>query len=365
MGNGRGPVENLVTTPSPLFWAGKKVFLTGNTGFKGSWLSIWLQKLGAEVYGYSLPPNTSPSLYSLTNGKSSSKDTFDDLSNTLELNNAIVSAQPEIIIHLAAQSLVRVSYDEPIQTFTTNIMGTANLLEALRAIKSVKSVLIITTDKCYENREWVWPYRENDPLGGHDPYSGSKACTEIITSVYRNSFFKKQGIGVASARAGNVIGGGDWSQDRLIPDCIRSFQKKEKVIIRNPLATRPWQHVLEPLAGYLLLAEALYSRPNNFDDAFNFGPYAESVKPVSWIVDQLSKKWGDQAAWIFDKNSQPHEAQQLALDSSKANSLLGWKPKLSLEQSLEWTIDWYLKTSKHQDPRLLILDQIEKYTALE
>lgn len=365
MGNGRGPVEKLVKTPSPLFWAGKKVFLTGNTGFKGSWLSIWLQKLGAEVCGFSLPPNTSPSLYALTNSNSLSKDKFNDLSNVFELKNSILSAQPNIVIHLAAQSLVRASYDQPIQTFATNIMGTANLLEVLRETKSVKAALIITTDKCYENKEWIWPYRENDPLGGRDPYSGSKACAEIITSVYRNSFLKKQGIGISTARAGNVIGGGDWSEDRLIPDCIRSFKRNEKVIIRNPSATRPWQHVLDPLSGYLLLVEALYSSPDNFDDAFNFGPHAESVKSVGWIVDRLSKIWGNEAAWAVDTSSQPHEAQQLALDSSKANLLLGWQPKLSLAESLEWTMEWYIGIGNNQDPRQLVLDQIDKYTSLE
>lgn len=351
--------------PSPAFWSGKRVFLTGHTGFKGAWLSLWLQQLGAQVYGFALEPETEPNLFSLASLGRTLVHTVSDLRDVAAVRAAMSKAQPDIVLHLAAQALVRRSYDQPIETFASNVMGTAHVLDAIRDIASVKAAVVITTDKCYENREWVWPYRENDPLGGHDPYSSSKACAEIVTSAYRNSFLSRQGVALATARAGNVIGGGDWAEDRLLPDCIRSFQRKEKVVIRNPVAVRPWQHVLEPLAGYLVLAEKLYCGDPACAEAFNFGPTPDDVRPVSWVVSEAARLWGKDAAWELDRSAQPHEAQLLALDASKARSVLSWRPRLTLSDCLEWTVDWYRTVAGGKDARVATMEQIERYRSLE
>ncbi len=348
------------------FWKNKKVFITGHTGFKGSWLCLCLQQWGAEVCGYSLPPPTQPSLFEIAQVHEGITHTLGDIRDFDSLKSALQKNQPEIVMHMAAQSLVRPSYENPLETYSTNVMGTVHLLEAIRQTKSVKSVVIVTSDKCYENREWEWGYRENETLGGYDPYSSSKACAEIVTSALRNSFFNlkdypQHGVAIASARAGNVIGGGDWSKDRLIPDILQSFIQKKPAIIRNPKAIRPWQHVLEPLSGYLELAQKLYQEGPRFAEAWNFGPSDEEAKPVSWLADQLTILWGKQASWKQDASSQPHEAHSLKLDSSKAKIKLGWRPKWKINQSLEATTDWYRRYFEQEDMKKFTLHQINQY----
>jgi CDP-glucose 4,6-dehydratase len=302
------------------FWKGKKVFLTGHTGFKGSWMSLWLQDMGALVKGYSLDVKTKPSLFEKANVAEHMQSEIGDIRNLEKLTISILSFKPEILIHMAAQPLVRLSYLEPVETYTTNVIGTVNVLEAARKCSNIKAIVSVTTDKCYENKEWEWGYRENEPMGGHDPYSSSKGCAELVTSAYRRSFFNgKDTASLASARAGNVIGGGDWSDDRLIPDILRAFEKLEPVVIRNPLSTRPWQHVLEPLSGYLVLAQELFLNGDNFAEGWNFGPKDEDCKPVNWILDNMVKFWGNNASWNLDKNNNPHEAGFLKLDCSKAS----------------------------------------------
>lgn len=330
------------------FWRGKRVFLTGHTGFKGSWLSIWLIELGAEVYGYALDPPTDPSLFIAAQLEKKIHSIQGDIRNYKGLKRAINIAQPEIILHMAAQPLVRFSYEEPLLTYETNVMGTANLLEAIRGSASVRSVVIITTDKCYENKEWVWAYRENDSLGGYDPYSSSKACAELVVGAYRDSFFNPKEYGyahnvaIASARAGNVIGGGDWAKDRLVPDIVKALSEGRKVLIRSPEAIRPWQHVLEPLSGYLILAEKLYNKGTEYAEAWNFGPYESDAKPVQWIVEKLCSMWPDAAGFEIDKTPKPHEASYLKLDCSKSMNRLGWKPTWNLETALSKIMDWNL-----------------------
>lgn len=363
MGQRHGAVENLVS-PSRAFWNGRRVFLTGHTGFKGAWLSLWLRQLGADVRGYSLPPDTDPSLFTLLSLAGSITSTHGDVRDAASVRAAMAAAQPEVVFHLAAQALVRRAYAEPVDTYATNVMGTVSVLDAVRDTPSVKAVVVVTTDKCYENREWAWPYRENDRLGGRDPYSSSKACAEIITAAYRDSFLAERNVAVATARAGNVIGGGDWAADRLIPDCVRAFRQGAKVIIRNPAAVRPWQHVLEPLAGYLLLAEGLHGTQEHFASAFNFGPAADDVRPVSWLVAESVRLWGPGAAWEIDGTGQPHEAQLLALEAVKAKRILGWRPRLTLPQALAWTIDWYRKREEGNAVLPMTLGQIETYMAL-
>ncbi|CAG0962976.1 CDP-glucose 4,6-dehydratase [Methylophilaceae bacterium] len=323
------------------FWQGKNVFLTGHTGFKGGWLSLWLHQLGAKVYGYSLAPNTMPNLFTEANiDKCLASSTIADIRDLQFLHTALAESQAEVVFHLAAQPLVRYSYEAPVETYSTNVMGTVNLYEAIRQTPSVRAVVNVTTDKCYENREWVWPYREDEAMGGYDPYSSSKACSEIITSAYRRSFMADQGIALGSARAGNVIGGGDWSEDRLIPDFLRAIDAKQPVVIRSPNAIRPWQHVLEPLSGYLKLAEALYNKKTMFAEAWNFGPSDDSAQTVEWILEQLVRRV-DGASWHLDDRPQLHEANYLKLDSSKARGKLGWKPKWSLSTALAKTVDWH------------------------
>lgn len=342
------------------FWHGKKVLITGHTGFKGSWLSLWLQKLNAVVTGYSLIPPTEPNLFTLTDAESGMTSIIGDIRHFSYLHDVLKKHRPEIIFHMAAQPLVRYSYQEPIETYATNVMGTLHLLEAARQTESVKAIVNITTDKCYENKEWYWGYRENDRLGGHDPYSNSKACSELVTSAYRHSYFQTQ-VGLASARAGNVIGGGDWAVDRLIPDIMRALIKNEPIKLRNPQSTRPWQHVLEPLSGYLLLAERLYEQPSLFAEAWNFGPDERDIQPVRWIAEYLVQQWGDQAEWMHEQSDSLHEAKILSLDCSKAKTQLKWQPRWNLELSLKNTVEWYQAYQMKKNLRELTLEQIERF----
>lgn len=348
------------------FWQGKKVLITGHTGFKGGWLSLWLQSWGADVMGYSLAPPTQPSLFEIAGVANGMASITGDVRDLEQIQTVIAAYQPEIVFHMAAQPLVRYSYINPVETYATNVMGTVNLLEAIRRLGGVKAVVNITSDKCYENREWVWGYRENEPMGGYDPYSNSKGCAELVTSAFRNSFFNpaefdRHGVAVASVRAGNVIGGGDWAEDRLIPDIIRAFMAQQPAVIRNPHAIRPWQHVLEPLGGYLLLAQKLWEEGPAYAEGWNFGPDDEDAKPVGWIVERLTTKWGDGASWTLDNGEHPHEAHYLKLDCSKAKARLGWSPRWNLATALEATATWYRAYQARQDMRGLVLEQIQAY----
>jgi CDP-glucose 4,6-dehydratase len=351
------------------FWHGKRVLLTGHTGFKGSWISLWLQSMGAQVIGYALTPATQPNLFEdaqVAQGMTSIIGDIRDLNNLQAIFN---THKPEIVFHMAAQPLVRYSYSEPVETYSTNVMGTVNLLEAVRHCKGVKAIVNITTDKCYENREWEWAYRENEPMGGFDPYSSSKGCAELVSAAYRSSFFNgndysKHGVALATARAGNVIGGGDWAQDRLIPDILAAFEQGKQVNIRNPLAVRPWQHVLEPLRGYLTLAEQLYKHGVQYAEGWNFGPNDEDAKPVKWIVEKMVGMWGKDAAWHRDAGEHPHEANYLKLDISKARNHLHWYPILRLEDALRLTVEWANQRQAGTDVRQLTLNQISAYQHL-
>lgn len=354
-------LEGMDMNPSANFWHGKKVFLTGHTGFKGSWLTLWLQKLGAKLTGYALDPPTQPSLFQLVRGGEAMRSIIADIRDAEALARAMQDAKPDIVIHMAAQALVQRSYANPLETYATNVMGTVHLLEAVRSTDSVKVVLVVTSDKCYENREWPWGYREIEPMGGHDPYSSSKGCAELVTAAYRNSFFHDREVFVASARAGNVIGGGDWAKDRLVPDILRAIEAGGIVSIRSPNAIRPWQHVLEPLHGYLLLVEKLYTEGAAWAEGWNFGPADEDTRPVQWIVDQLVRHMG--ARWQLDGNAQPHEACILKLDCSKARQRLGWQPRWGLERALEAIVAWQLAYLKRQDMRHKTLEQIMEYQA--
>ncbi|QQS39495.1 CDP-glucose 4,6-dehydratase [Candidatus Woesebacteria bacterium] len=347
------------------FWKNKKVLVTGHTGFKGGWLSMWLNHMGAQVVGYALTPPTKPSIFELTHLAKDMNSIIGDVRDSNHVSRVFKKEKPEIVIHLAGQPIVRLSYDDPLLTYTTNVIGTATVLDAARNTNSVRSVVSITSDKCYENKSWVWGYRETDNLGGNDPYSASKACAELVITSYRNSFLNKNSnVYLASARAGNVIGGGDWAKDRLIPDMIRSFTKKESVFIRNPNSTRPWQHVLEPLRGYLYLAEKLYTKGEDYAQAWNFGPNTEQVKPVSYIADFMVNLWGDGASWKTDDGKHPHEDKLLSLDNTKAKRSLGWYPKLSLDETLNWIVEWYKEFQVKGDVRQKTIDQIEKYQHL-
>ncbi len=350
----------------PLFWHGKSVFLTGHTGFKGSWLALWLEALGARVLGYALPPTSEPSLYVLADVGRNLRSEIADIRDAERLRSAIVESGAEIVIHMAAQSLVRESYADPVGTFATNVMGTVNLLEAVRAAPAVRAAVIVTSDKCYENKERAEGYREDEPMGGHDPYSSSKGCAELVTAAYRRSFFSggltgRSTTAIASVRAGNVIGGGDWARDRLIPDTISSFLAGRRVLIRNPAAVRPWQHVLEPLHGYLMLAERLYRDGTAFAEGWNFGPGEEDARPVSWIVEHLVRRWGGSAGWDTDGMPQPHEAGMLKLDCGKARERLGWLPRTDLPQALDWIVEWYQAWSRNENMRQFTLSQIVRY----
>jgi CDP-glucose 4,6-dehydratase len=356
----------MVKNPDSGFWRGRRVFVTGHTGFKGGWLSLWLHQLEARVSGYSLAPPTDPNLFTAA-GISAvmAEDGRGDIRDYRRLEAAIAGARPEVVFHLAAQPLVRASYAEPIETLTSNVIGTANVLECARHAKGVRAVVVITTDKCYDNREWIYPYRECDPLGGRDPYSGSKACAEIVSAFYRDSFCAAKGISVATARAGNVIGGGDWAVDRLVPDCIRAFSKGGSVDLRYPQAVRPWQHVLEPLAGYLMLAERLCSDASSrYVEAWNFGPDAAGSATVGEVAQKIAQLWGDGKVNMPDPSCTPqHEAQTLRLDITKATTCMPWRPRWSLERALEQTISWYDSWNKRRDMHSYTLSQIESYTA--
>lgn len=355
--------------PDPAFWGGRRVFLTGHTGFKGGWLSLWLQSLGAEVTGYSLAPPTAPCLFDLAQvGRGMVSSHIADIRDLPALAAAIESAQPEIVFHLAAQPLVRESYSNPIETYAINVMGTVHLLESVRRAGGVRVVLNVTSDKCYSNQEWVWGYRESEPMGGYDPYSSSKGCSELVSAAYRSSFFNacayaEHGVAVATARAGNVIGGGDWAKDRLIPDILAAFESGQPVRIRNPHAIRPWQHVLEPLRGYMVLAERLHQCGPNYAEAWNFGPTDEDSKPVGWIVGHMAALWGKGATWHIDAKEAPHEAAHLKLDISKARTRLNWHPKLSLRQAIGLVMDWSQARQSGADMRLHTLAQIQSYQA--
>ncbi len=349
---------------NPEFWAGKSVLLTGHTGFKGSWLSLWLQKLGAQVTGYSLLPPTSPSLFEITKVADGMISITGDVRDLDHLKSCLTQYRPEIIVHMAAQSLVRFSYDNPVETYSINIIGTVNLLEAARFCKNVKVVIIVTSDKCYQEKGGDYGYRESDPLGGHDPYSSSKACAELVTYAYRNSYTaakNRASAAIASVRAGNVIGGGDWARDRLIPDILAAFMAKRPALIRNPDAVRHWQHVLDPLNGYLSLAECLWNNSTQFAEAWNFGPKDDDAKPVSWIVDSLVKLWGNAACWERDRSGHPREAQYLKLDSTKAQTLIKWSPQLPLQTALEWTVEWYRAYRADKNMHELTENQINLY----
>ncbi|MEI6706200.1 MAG: CDP-glucose 4,6-dehydratase [Methylococcales bacterium] len=344
------------------FWQNKRVFLTGHTGFKGSWLALWLQSMGAKVTGYALSPPTEPNLFTVANIEQGLiNHIIADIRNAEQLKAAMQAAQPDIVLHLAAQALVRYSYANPIETYSVNVMGTVCLLEAVRATPSVKAVVNVTTDKCYENREWHWGYRENEALGGFDPYSSSKGCAELVTAAYRQSFLQAAGVSLASARAGNVIGGGDWAMDRLIPDFLRAIDANESLIIRSPEATRPWQHVLEPLSGYLLLAERLFTDGAAFAEAWNFGPLDQDARSVRWIIEQLATRRPD-LNWQCDSSPQAHEAHYLKLDSSKAGQRLQWQPRWRLATALQKTLAWHEAWREGQDMQALTLAQIQDYT---
>lgn len=351
-------------TVAPAFWNGKKVFLTGHTGFKGSWLSLWLQSMGAHVKGYALAAPTTPALFEEARVSKDMQSETGDIRDLQAVTQSMVSFAPDILIHMAAQPLVRLSYRQPVDTYSTNVMGTVHVLEAARQCSTLRAIVNVTTDKCYDNREWEWGYREHEPMGGHDPYSNSKGCAELVTSAYRNSFFNGvQEAALASARAGNVIGGGDWAADRLIPDILIAFEKQQPVIIRNPRATRPWQHVLEPLSGYLLLAEKLWERGHDVAQGWNFGPLDEDAWPVDRILEQMVSTWGAGASWTLDQNPQPHEARYLKLDISKARAHLRWSPTWSLDTTLARIVDWHRAWLAGDDAHSLCLKEIKAYMA--
>jgi CDP-glucose 4,6-dehydratase len=355
--------------PNRSFWKGKRVFITGHTGFKGSWLTLWLNKLGADLTGFALDPPTDPSLFQQAAIAGSIHSIHGDIRDYEKLRSAIDICKPDIVIHMAAQTVVRKGYKDPIENYSTNVMGTVHLFEALRQLARPCAVVNVTSDKCYENKEWIWGYRETEPMGGRDPYSNSKGCAELVTLAFRESFFpaesfKDHGIALASARAGNAIGGGDWTSDQLIPDLMRAFLATKPCLIRNPLSYRPWQFVLEPLRGYLLLAENLAEHGARFASGWNFGPADSDAKPVAYIADKLVASWGESAAWVQDSGDHPHEAHALKLDASKAGVELKWHPVLPLDNALAWIVEWYKAFKNGDDLQKITLQQIERYEAL-
>jgi CDP-glucose 4,6-dehydratase len=346
-------------------WAGRNVLVTGDTGFKGSWLALWLAAMGARVTGFALPPPTEPSLFEMAGVGDVVNHVEGDIRDLAALRAAVEQARPEMVFHLAAQPLVRLSYGEPVETYATNVMGTVHVLEAVRQAGGVKAVVCVTSDKCYENREWAWPYRESDAMGGHDPYSSSKGAAELAISAWRRSYWQDQGPALASVRAGNVIGGGDWAADRLVPDLVRAFEAGAAPLVRSPDSVRPWQHVLGALHGYLLLAERLLAGERQFADGWNFGPSDEDARPVRWIVERMRAAWGDGAPPPeADTAPRPHEAGLLRLDSSRARGELGWRPALDLGCAIEWIVEWHKAVSRGEDARVVTLDQIARYRAL-
>lgn len=352
------------------FWKRKKVFLTGHTGFKGSWLSLWLHSLGAEVFGYSLEPPTNPNLFHIAKIDDEINSIYGDIRDLDNLKKTIFKIKPEIVIHMAAQSIVSKSYLNPIETYEVNLMGSLNLMESLRNLKSVKVLVNITSDKCYENREWLWGYREDERMGGYDPYSNSKGCAELATASFRSSFFnpskyKDHGVAIATARAGNVIGGGDWAMDRLVPDIIRSIESNKKAHIRNPQSIRPWQHVLEPLYGYLILAEKLYQEGNSYVGAWNFGPNESDVKSVEWVLKEFKKNWPNKFDFIIEKKSENfHEANLLKLDCSKAKFFLGWSPKWDSAETIKRICNWHKANLEGVDMKSYVLNEINDYQSI-
>lgn len=343
------------------FWKGRRVFLTGHTGFKGSWLAMWLAQMGADVTGFSLPAED-VSLFRQAQVANGLTHIEGDIRDMAAVEAAVAQSRPEILFHLAAQPLVRLSYDIPVETFATNVQGTAHVLDACRRAGDLKAIVCVTSDKCYENREWEWPYRESDPMGGHDPYSSSKGCAELVVSAWRRSYFQDNGPALASVRAGNVIGGGDWAADRLIPDLVRAFEQGAAPLIRSPGSVRPWQHVLEALGGYLMIAERLLAGERRFADAWNFGPADEDARPVGWIVDRMRAAWSEGAsAAMLDDAPRPHEAGLLRLDCSRARSALGWQPALRLAQTIDWIVDWHKRVGAGEDARDVTLEQIGRY----
>ncbi len=361
----RSALEGLGVNAS--FWAGKRVLVTGHTGFKGGWLSLWLTRLGATVAGYALPPPTDPSLFALAGLERKIDSVIGDIRDAALLARRVREFEPQIVFHLAAQPLVRYSYANPIETFEVNALGTAHLLEALRDAPSARAIVIVTSDKCYENREWHWAYRENEAMGGFDPYSASKGCAELIAASFRNSYFATpdhptRGAALATARAGNVIGGGDWAADRLVPDILRALERGEKAAIRFPRAVRPWQQVLEPLAGYLTLAERLWSDGAPFAEAWNFGPDPAGERSVAEIADALCRAYGEGAGWTSSGGDEPHEAHLLKLNSAKARSRLGWRPQWSIDEALAAIVDWDARRRHGETVETISLDQIDAYT---
>lgn len=360
-------------------WRGRRVLITGHTGFKGSWLSLWLQSLGAEVTGYALEAPTDPCLFDLARVAEGMRSVHGDVRDLDRLLGVFRDAEPEVVFHLAAQSLVRPSYAQPVDTFSVNVMGTVHVLEAIRRSAGVRAAVMVTSDKCYENQEWIWPYRENDPMGGHDPYSASKGCAELVTQAYRDSFFQRvqftrdddqdhsEPPALASARAGNVVGGGDWATDRLIPDLVRSILAGKQLHLRRPDAVRPWQHVVEALAGYLTLAEHLVADGADYAGAWNFGPGEDDARTVGWIVERLAERWreeGQDVRWTVDPGPHPHEAGLLRLEASKARDRLGWRPRLDLGTALDWIVEWTQGYRMKSDLRNLTLRQITRYEDL-
>jgi CDP-glucose 4,6-dehydratase len=345
------------------FWRGRRVLLTGHTGFKGGWLALWLQSLGSRVFGVSLSPPTTPSLYEVADvGRQMADEAEVDIRDAAALEASVRGFEPEVIFHLAAQPLVRRSFVEPRETFATNVMGTVNLLEAARGVRALRSVVVVTSDKCYENRGWEWGYREDEPMGGHDPYSSSKGAAELVTAAYRSSFFSVDGgAALASARAGNVIGGGDWGADRLVPDLVRAALGGETLHIRNPTSVRPWQHVVNPLGGYLLLAQALWSSPAHAA-GWNFGPPDDDACTVEWVVQRLRERWGGRPRWEPDPGPHPHEAHYLKVDSARARERLGWRPMVSLDRALESIVRWYERFETGADMRAVTLEQVRELT---
>lgn len=366
MGQPGGTLESLALTAvrvDPAFWAGRRVFVTGHTGFKGSWLVLLLRHLGAEVSGFSLPPPTQPSLYTTLDLDADCGSTIGDIRDARALHDALSGANADVVLHLAAQPLVRASYDDPVGTYATNVMGTVHLLDAVRRVGGIDACVVVTTDKCYDNAGIARGYVESDPMGGHDPYSNSKGCCELVVAAYRDSFLRAAGIPTASARAGNVIGGGDYAADRLVPDAIRAFAAGTALSIRHPDAVRPWQHVLEPLVGYLILAQRL-AAGEPVAEGWNFGPPVADAAPVRRIADRIAARWGDGAGWTCPPGEHPHEAALLMLDCAKAHDRLGWTPRLSLDQAVDWTSGWYRGVHDGADPRAMCQRQINQYLSL-
>ena len=347
----------------PGFWQGRRVLVTGHTGFKGSWLSLWLQSMGATLRGIALAPPTQPALFSQARVVEGMDHCIADVRDGAAIQSLVHEFQPELVIHMAAQSLVRSSYREPVETYATNVMGTVHVLEAARQAGSVRAIVNVTTDKCYENRDWLWGYREDEQLGGHDPYSSSKACAELVSSAYRKSFLQGTGPVLATARAGNVVGGGDWAAERLVPDILRALERNEPVLVRNPRSVRPWQHVLEPLSGYLVLAERLFERGQLFAESWNFGPRDEDARSVQWITERLCSIWGSETGWLAQPGQHPHEANYLKLDISKARQRLQWQPSWDVEGALLRVAQWHRAWLKGEDMRALCLRQISEYDA--